>query len=530
MSQPYKSTVSKARMTVFKVLLSLDQGQAPGLIDLLTQTLKKYPLDDRDFRFAREMVFGTVRNYLGLSWVLDQCLDKPLEEQYDQIELIIIMGLFQIFHLERVPDHAIVDETVELVRFQKNGNKFTGLANAILRRVIRERDEWIEKIENQSFTIRYSVPDETRKLIAPILEDEKEEELFWKACQKQAPVCVRLRTMDPHEFDVSVAQPCELSFEKGIFPDSVIVDSQNISNLFQHHGFSEGWWTIEDEGAQLAAMAVSPRKGEVNQVINSEDHEVKPFWILDACSSPGGKCAHWADHVENSYYLALDVSQKKLDRLRDTMTRLQLLNRVNWMTSKSFWLHVLKPEDDSKLLEQEEFMLGKISDESLKDKPEVFDAVLVDAPCSGFGTLRRHPEIRYRRTLEDVIKLRNVQLNILERAYHVLKNGGSLNYIVCTITKQETIDVVEAFSALHPNLLPDNEPDEFLSSIGLNESMRCKVTGGWRFLPHVHGCDGFFAFRWIKSPEGKPATIQSPEKVKEARAMLDPEIMEYINK
>jgi 16S rRNA (cytosine967-C5)-methyltransferase len=217
-------------------------------------------------------------------------------------------------------------------------------------------------------------------------------------------------------------------------------------------GFAEGLITAEDEGAQAAALLAGP------------DSDAR--LVLDLCAAPGGKTAHMADRLApEARQIATDVSQKKLDRMQNTLERLGLTRRVN----------------------------TGLAPEVLRDvEPETFDHVLVDAPCSGLGTLRRHPEARYRRSPESIRGNAQDQVRLLRSVVPLVRTGGTIGYSVCTWTREEGEDAAARFLEAEPRFERAEAPED---APGLAE--KCATGNGyWRTWTHRHGCDAFFVARF----------------------------------
>ncbi len=422
--------ISPARMAAHRVLLRTDAPKAPGLDILLEEQAERLDLDNRDLGLARQIVWGTLRHRFQLEHLLDQYLQRPLPRE--DVQWALLAAGFQHCGLERIPPHAIVSETVELVRGLHKGERFAGLANAILRKLTRTEGRFKPEV---NWHRRCSIPRWLTTEAARVLPETELESLF-QSLNQEAPLCLRVRDGEMKTRQAEAASP----------PGCLILnESQSVTDI---DGFSDGRVTVEDKGAQIACLLAAPASN-----VGS---------ALDLCASPGGKTSHLADLLGNACRLvATDVSKQKLARMHSTFDRLRLRDRI-----------------ETRL-------------ESNLNEGELFDFVLVDAPCSGLGTLRRHPEIRYRRSPDSVAELAALQKQILAKAASHVTPGGILAYTVCTWSKTECEDMVEDFMASHSNFCQVSEP----GTPDFDDSpWRCGA-GMWRTWTHRHGCDSFFVAR-----------------------------------
>lgn len=459
-SNTEKRVPNPSRDLALRLLFEAAKPTSPGLDHFLAQAAEKN-VSEADRRLARLLACGVLQKQKALKRLLDSFLEEPLKEK-PAIELSMLLGFEQLLFTERIPAHAIVDETVRLVEAQAKGISFKGLANAVMRRASEQVETLRERFNDFPWTDRYSVPPAIAELTEPVFTYEADHEAFWHANNDRAPLCIRVRgTLTLSEALEILTEQCP-QLPWGELDSSVVISEDpaglvlpaSFGGIVSSQLFLDGKITVEDRGAQIAATIAAP-----------DEHHHR---LLDLCSSPGGKASHWVDLLPKAHLTASDVSDSKLRRLNETLGRLRINSRVRPV----------------------------LVEELLNNMPaDFFDAVLVDAPCSGIGTLRRHPEIRLRRSLTSVLSLQETQLEILEQAYFLLKPGGILSYVVCTLTLQETLQVAAHFEALHPDLVaagPSPFARDFAHLYALPE------TPYYRTTPHQHGCDGFFIARWRK--------------------------------
>lgn len=391
------------------------------------------PLSSLDKGLIMEIVYGVLRHRRRLDWIIEGQADRDIEEIDPWVRNNLRMGTYQILFLERIPQWAAVDESVELAKFYGHTGA-AGFVNGVLRNIIRNRD-----------TIRYPSIDENPILHISILYSHPEwlvkrwVERFGidetislcKANNEIPPLTIRVNTLRIKREDllsllreeVEGAEPTSLS------PYGIKI--KGFTSIPELRSYRKGLFQVQDEGAQLIAPLLDPKKGER---------------ILDACAGPGGKATHMAEIMgDDGEIIALDTDEKRLDLLRENVRRLGI-NIIK-----------LQKADSTKDLSY----LG------------TFDRILVDAPCSGLGVLRRHPEGKWRKKEWIVREFQKIQLSILKNVSSLLRPEGRLVYSACSIEPEEGEEVIERF--LKENI------DFYL------------VAPSLYIYPHIHGTDGFFA-------------------------------------
>ena len=421
---------------------------------LLNAFLSSHPqtkLQDR--RLTTEIVYGTLRMRGNLDWVIERLYRGKLNTMDVCLRNILRTALYQLLFTERIPDFAIVNEAVEITK--KMRRRGSGLVNAILRNFIRRKDQ-IPYPEMGKDPAHYISVVHSH----PLWMVEKWIEMFGveetaalcRANNQVPPVTVRVNTLtttrertkeklSQHGFEVE---------ETSSSPDGLIISNPPIP-VRATDCYISGMIQFQDEASQLIAYLVSPKPGEN---------------ILDICAGMGGKTTHLAAVMENrGRILALDINEKKIDALCKNASR---LNAVVVDTQ-----------------------VGDAREKPGKAFAESFDRILIDAPCTGLGTLRRNPEIKWRIRPEDAEKCSILQKAILENAAACLKKGGYLIYSTCTITKEENEAVIMDFTNRHPDFICNRPPDAIDSSL-------VDDRGYFRSYPHCHGTDGFFGAVVVK--------------------------------
>jgi 16S rRNA (cytosine967-C5)-methyltransferase len=403
-------------------------------------------LSPEDRRLVHELVLGVLRWRGELDYVINALTSRPAEKLDSPLRVALWLGLYQLRHLERVPEHAAVNESVELV---KNSRAWRGasLVNAALRAETRERtsapDDRVKQPANR-LAIELSHP---KWLLERWIERFGVDEAtnLARANNAHPPVAFRLNPLRAP----SLARVFEELSESGVaVRESAIVRGGYVvasGHLTQaSRAVREGWIYVQDEASQLVASLVGARAGER---------------VLDIGAAPGGKTTAMAAAMgNNGRIVAVDVHPSRLATLNATCHRLAAQNVSAIAADASTGLP---------------FAGG-----------ETFDRVLVDAPCSGTGTLRRNPEIKWRLKAEDLERFTSLQAALLDTAAMRVRAGGRLVYSTCSLEPEEDEVVAAGFLDRHPEFtrVDPDAPDEVRTSDGYV-----------RTFPNRHGADGFFA-------------------------------------
>jgi 16S rRNA (cytosine967-C5)-methyltransferase len=439
------------RTLAFEILTRVAEGAYADLA--LDAALEQQPhLDPRDRALTTELVYGVLRQQGRLDFALARFCRQPLTKLEHVVVRLLRLGAYQILGLDRVPDRAAVHETVELTR-RLRLERATGLINGILRSLVREKESipWPDPEQDPAAYLEHvlSLPGWlARQWLA---EFGAEEALALAAALLEpAPFSLRVNTLATSR-EAFLAQLGAVAATPTRFaPEGVLIDGRGRLSL---PGDRQGWYQVQDEASMLIPHLLGPQPGER---------------ILDACAAPGGKTTQLAALSGNrAQILALDLHPQRVQLIRQGAKRLgcQGIEARPWDLTK-------KPE----------FLA-----------PGSFDRVLVDAPCSGLGVLRRNPEIRWRRAASDLPRLAQLQRSILAQVAPLVRPGGTLVYSLCTLGAAETTGVVAAFEAAHPEFAREDlrplVPEPWRELID--------AQGFLRTLPHRHGgMDAFFAARF----------------------------------
>lgn len=438
------------RQVAFRTLVRVDREEAYASL-LLDALLERSALPERERALATELTYGVLRWRGRLDRVIAGASDRPLRDLSPELLNALRLGAYQLLFLTRIPAYAAVDETVKLVG-RPGGKGVRALANAILRRIQRDGKTLLERKPDEDIlsylAALYSHPE---WLLERWLSRFGEEAFLLLRANNEIPplsVGTNLLKTKPEELEKELKQMAEQVEQSSWVPGFFRI--RGGGSLLQGRALREGFLVPMDEAAALPVYLLDPRPGEV---------------ILDACAGGGGKTALIAGaQRDKGKILALDQSERALRRLKEACRRLGI--------------HSAEP------------ILGDAR-MAVQVVASPVDRILVDAPCTGLGTLRRHPEIKWRLHPGDFSRLQRLQLEILEGVAPCLKPGGILIYSTCTTEPEENEGVVEEFSRMHPEFtLEDPSPC-------LPGGSKTLVEDGYlRTYPHRHGTDAFFAVRF----------------------------------
>lgn len=371
----------------------LDQGLS---LSTVIPELQKN-ISDKDKALLQEICFGVLRTLPQLEWIIQQLMDKPLKGKQRILHYLIMVGLYQLLYT-RIPAHAALAETVNgAVALKKPQLK--GLINGVLRQFQRQQDILNERFQNSEN--RFLHPS---WLLARIKQAYPEQWMSIVEGNNQKPP-MWLRVNQRHHSREEYLTLLENEGIPAIADDShpFAIRLENPCNVNLLPGFADGWVTVQDRSAQRCAELLAPENKDQ---------------ILDLCAAPGGKTTHILEIAPQAQVLAIDIDEQRLKRVQENLTRLKL--------------NAVVKSGDGRYPEQ--WCSGM-----------QFDRVLLDAPCSATGVIRRHPDIKWLRRNDDIEQLAQIQKEILHAIWPYLKSGGSLVYATCSILPQENKQQVEAF-------------------------------------------------------------------------------------
>ena len=431
--------VETARNLALAVLEDVFVNQAYSNI-ALNKHLKGSQLSAADKGLVTEIVYGTVARKLTLEWYLSHFI-QDRDKLDNWLYILLLLSAYQLRYLDKIPSHAVVNEAVELAKARKKGSE--KLVNAVLRRILREGWPDIDSIKrkNKRDSIAYSLP---VWLVSKLKEEYGEEraQAIFKSLLVRNKASIRVT-------DLSRKEEIKAVLEATDSPLAATGLVKEHGHFAGHDLFAEGVITIQDESSQLVAPTLDPQGDEQ---------------VLDACAAPGGKTAHIASYLTSGKVTALDLYDHKLDLIQENAERLGVAERVQTQKLDARKVHEFFGRDS-------------------------FDKILVDAPCSGIGLLRRKPDIKYNKETADFTSLQEIQLEILGSVCQTLRKGGIITYSTCTIVSEENFQVVQAFLESHP---------EFEQVTLEHECKDIMKDGCILITPELYGSDGFFISQFRK--------------------------------
>jgi 16S rRNA (cytosine967-C5)-methyltransferase len=427
------------RAIATKVLLQvIDEGRS------LTSALANADLQHTQANLVKELCFGVCRWYDRLTMLANALLGKPPRAKDLDVYLLILVGLYQILYL-RVPEHAAVTETVEATRVLKKPWA-AKLINGVLRTFLRQKETLIAKADS-SLVGRYAHPKWMIDIVLAAWPVEGEAVL--SANNQHPPLCLRVNKLQTTQ-EAYLKRLRDAGIGAAAMTDApwalVLDKPQDVSQL---PGFAQGQFSVQDSAAQFAASLLLLAPGQR---------------VLDACAAPGGKTTHILETEPNlGALVAIDKEAERVARIKDNVQRLKLASPVQY--------HVADARETNKWWDG-----------------EYFDRILLDAPCSGTGVIRRHPDIKLLREPEDIAQLGLQQQALLEALWALLKPGGILLYATCSIFPDENEVVIQQFLATHT----DAEDQPISATWGVVRQY------GRQILTGQENRDGFYYARLVK--------------------------------
>jgi 16S rRNA (cytosine967-C5)-methyltransferase len=431
--QPHRDRTAMKARAVASTLLTRVFSDGHSLSAALPATMADLE-NARDKGLVQELVYGVLRWYPRLEWLVDQLLDRPLKKRDRDILSLLLVGIYQFLFM-RIPPHAVVNETVEAAK--ELGKPWARhMINAVLRAFQRDRDRLLTALEQNDEAatahpawllarIRKDWPDDWQRIVEA---NNERPPMTLRVNRRKMEQPVYLQMLAARDMDARAVTGDGIELEKPV----------DVNEL---PGFEEGAVSVQDAAAQLVAPLLDAQRGH---------------YVLDACAAPGGKTAHILElQPELKELVAVDIDRIRLRRVTDTLQRLDLHARTicgDAATPEQWW------------------------------NGELFDRILLDAPCSGSGVIRRHPDIKRLRRAEDIAALAELQRRILNALWPLLKPGGMLLYVTCSIFPVENDEQITGFLDLHQDAVGSK----------IAASWGHELKAGRQILPGEHNMDGFY--------------------------------------
>ncbi|MBI2948451.1 MAG: 16S rRNA (cytosine(967)-C(5))-methyltransferase RsmB [Verrucomicrobia bacterium] len=444
--------------------------------DVLQQAFAQAPLTGPDRGLVQELIYGVVRRRATLDWLIARKTDD--RRQSTLVRLLLRLGLYQIFWLDRIPDHAAVHETVEMAKGLGLGAK-AGFVNAVLRNCLRERkalEQALEDLKSRQPAVGYSHPDWLlNRWTARWGKADALRLMQWN----NTPSCVfarvnTLRTDPKHLVELWREEGVECDpFCRDWIPENLVFELKNVAGLPSLPSFQRGLFYLQDPSTLLAAEELNPQPGED---------------VLDLCAAPGGKTTYIAQIMRNQgRIVAHDTQPDRLALLRENCTRLGVtcvedLNEPipsplpggELGTGTTNEARLLGGDDAGDKQASSEQAAPVKATTHHASRIMRYDRILVDAPCSNTGVMRRRVDLRWRIRPEEIERLRKIQIDLLCATAPRLKPGGILVYSTCSLEPEENRGVVEQFLAKHCDFTLERERE---------------------LLPFADGVDGAYVVR-----------------------------------
>lgn len=421
------------RVTAARVVEAVLSGRS--LSEVIPQHLSNLD-QERDRSLAQELSYGTLRFYPRLEKLIGGLLKKPLKKKDRDILALLLIGAYQLLYM-RVADHAAVNETAGAAN--RLGKRWAvGLVNGVLRRLQREQQSLLATLDADEVS-RYAMPAWLLKSIQGRWPDG------WipaiEAMNQRPPMSLRVNRLQMSR-EAYLEKLSEANIEAAVNPVSRMgIDLKRPVDAESLPGFSDGWVSIQDGAAQLAAELIQLSPGQQ---------------VLDACAAPGGKSCHLLESVPEIALTAMDIDSSRLVRVEENLSRLNLAA---------------------------DLLQGDAAEpQGAAWAERKYDRILLDVPCSATGVIRRHPDIKVLRRESDIERLRLLQAKILESVWSCLKPGGLMLYVTCSILGEENEGQLISFLARH------NDAKEQPIEAAWGEAMEV----GRQIRPGDDGLDGFY--------------------------------------
>ncbi|CAM4054190.1 16S rRNA methyltransferase [Streptococcus penaeicida] len=426
-----KSARGKALLAIEDIF---DNGAYSNIA--LNNQLSNSSVQDKDKGLITEIVYGTIAKKISLEWYLSHVI-KDRDKLDKWVYYLLMISLYQIHYLDKVPSHAIVNDAVAIAKNRGNKRGAEKFVNAILRQLIDGELPSFDSIKRKSkrLSVTYSIP---TWLVTKLIEQFGNERALAIMESLSLHSKASVRVVNPQEFD-TIKEALD-ALPSPVAPTALTKDSGYFAN---NQYFQNGQITIQDETSQLVAPTLAIQGDEL---------------ILDACSAPGGKTCHMASYLTSGKVVALDIHEHKLALVEENAERLGVSDKIETKALDAREVHNHFAED-------------------------TFDKILVDAPCSGIGLIRRKPDIKYTKDIQDLESLQAVQLEILASVCQTIRKGGIITYSTCTIFDEENFQVVEKFLESHSNF----------EQVELKHTQADIVKNGCLLItPEQYQTDGFF--------------------------------------
>jgi len=420
----------------------IDKGRSLG--DELPKQQEKVAVKDK--ALLQEICYGVLRYLPELENDVRALMKKPLTGKQRVFHFLLLVGVYQIKYM-RIPNHAAINETVAATGALKSRH-MKALLNGVLRNFIRaqENNKTDLNQDNLPESIQFNHPSWFIKKIQHAYPQKWQQIL--KANQQKPPMWLRVNQQHHSGTEYQALLNVDKVTINSVEPLSQAIELKAPTDVMKLPGFEQGWISVQDGAAQQAARLLDCQKGDV---------------VLDCCAAPGGKTCHILEQTPDITMTAIDLVASRLIRVEENLARLNLTAKViaaDASDAKTWW------------------------------QGQLFDRILLDAPCSGTGVIRRHPDIKWLRKATDIDALVILQQKILKEIWSLLKPGGTLLYATCSILPQENSEQIALF-------IKHNNDAKLVALDNMSSDQKDNI--GWQLLPGEKNMDGFYYAKLIKT-------------------------------
>jgi 16S rRNA (cytosine967-C5)-methyltransferase len=452
----YDNLYSNVRACAVKIICRCERTDS-YLEKLIDAELRNDNFNDSDKALLNEITHGVIRWMRRLDWFLNGFYRGNYEKCLPEVKNALRVAIYQILFLNRIPYHAAVNEAVEFVK-RIHGEKHAGVVNGLLRTIIRTLDNLVwptREIDEVNYLgMVQSHPNwMVRRWVARFGFDEAVK--LCEANNRRPILGLRVNRLRTNTEDIiKYLEQKNIGARKGRNL-SYFLTIKSMGRIYADELFKQGYFTIQDESAGMMSHLVDPKKDDI---------------LIDMCAAPGGKSSHLSELMEN---------EGKIYSVEKYLSRTELMartfERLGVKNAEIIHDDVLTPSTE--LMKEE--LIGKA------------DRILVDAPCTGLGVITKKPDIKWKREPGDIVKLHDLQFEILESSVKYLKPKGVIVYSTCTTEPEENYEVIKQFLEKHPEFKLD-DAGEFVSRKVVNDA------GCIETFPHIHNVDGAFGARLIR--------------------------------
>jgi 16S rRNA (cytosine967-C5)-methyltransferase len=449
-----KHKPQSSRELAMDILVRVEQQMAYSNI-ALNQALQKTNLPRNEAGLVTELVYGTIQRLNTIDYWLNRFVSKGVNKLEPWVRSLLRLSLYQIQYLDRIPPHAAVNEAVTIAG-RKGHKGISGMVNAVLRNMLRQPEK-LQMPTNVAAVVRISLTySHPQWMVQRWIHQYGEEETIRMCESNNRPphtsIRVNRRETSPEQLIDQLAEQGIEAAPSSIAPDGIVI--QGGGNMALTAWYQDGVISVQDESSMLVARMVDPQPGMI---------------VLDCCAAPGGKTTHMAELMnDQGTIIAYDIHEHKKQLIDAQAMRLHL-----------------------KCVEARVGDARELSHEHAKHS---FDRILLDAPCSGLGVIRRKPDLKWAKQESDINAIRTIQSTILDQIHHLLKPGGSLIYSTCTTEYEENQAVIRHFLDEHPDFSLDKTVSQQFPEL----ASRLVGEGMVQILPQHYESDGFFITRLCK--------------------------------